>query len=410
MRALLINKYLYPKGGDAISTLTTGALLKTKGWEVVFWGMDHPTNPDYPYKDYFVSHKDFNAPANLADKIRLSFNILYSFEAKRKIEALLDQIHPDIVHVNNFAHQISPSILDAFKRRRIPVVMTMRDYKMVCASYSMLSKGRICERCKYGKYYHCLTEKCAKDSATKSLVNTVEMYLHHRLLHIYDTIHTFISPSRFLMDKVREMGFPGRVTCLPNFVNVDSITPSYGHQEESIVFVGRLSHEKGVGTLIDAVKGLNVSLKLVGDGTLMEPLSQKVRSEGLRNVEFLGFRTSVELQGIVRKSLFAVLPSEWYENNPRSVIEAFALGKPAVGARIGGIPELVMDGHTGYTFEPWNVGDLREKIMLMLDSRGGIEAMGRNARSYVERALNPEIHYERLMEIYSTAIRDTRGG
>jgi len=372
--------------------------------------MDHPANPEYPYKKYFVDHIDFNAPANLTSKVRSSLNILYSLDAKRKIQALLEEVKPDIVHLNNFAHQISPSVLDVFHRLNIPAVMTMRDYKLVCASYSMLSKGKPCELCKQGRYYSCFSERCTKGSTLKSLVNTVEMYLHHRILHIYDKIDIFISPSRFLMEKVMEMGFRGRVVHLPNFVDVEAITPAYQYQEESIVYVGRLSAEKGVGTLIDAVKGLDVRLTIVGDGPLMQELTQKVKGEHIHNVSFLGYKKSDELQDIIRRSMFVILPSECYENNPRVIIEAFALGKPALGARIGGIPELVRDGQTGFMFESGNATDIRNKIVAMLQNRERIAEMGRTARAFIEKDLNPEVHYKRLSEIYRMAMQERSGG
>jgi glycosyltransferase involved in cell wall biosynthesis len=404
MKILQINKFLYPKGGDAISTLETGRLLSNMGHQVYFWGMAQPDNPEYPYKELFVSHIDYNKPHKKTRQFRDAINILYSYEARKKIELLLKEVKPDIVHLHNFAHQISPSILHVLKKYKIPSVMTMHDYKMVCASYAMLVKGLPCERCSGGRYYYCLLTRCTKGSLIKSLVNTLEMYLHHKIIHIYDEIALCISPSRFLMEKVQEMGFKGKLAYLPNFVSLEVFQPSYEWQEESIVYFGRLSHEKGLATLIDAVNGLNVRLKIVGDGPIMEELINKSADEGINNVEYLGYKRGEELRNEIRKSLFVVIPSQWYENNPRSVIEAFALGKPVVGARIGGIPELVKDWETGITFESGNTVDLREKIQLMLKNRDLILKMGKRAREFVERELNPQKHYENLLKLYEMAI------
>jgi glycosyltransferase involved in cell wall biosynthesis len=409
MKVLLINKFLYPKGGDAVSTLATGRLLVEKGWEVVFWGMDSPETPDYPYKGLFVSNVNYTNGQNVLRQAKDALRIIYSFEARRKLGRLLDECRPDIVHLNNFAHQISPSVLDAIKRRGIPAVMTMRDYKMVCPSYSMLAHGMPCERCREGRYYHCLFNRCTKDSALKSLVNTVEMYVHHRMLHIYDKMDTYISPSRFLQEKVREMGLRGEIVYLPNFVDVEKFIPSYEGEEESIIYVGRLSHEKGIATLMDAVKDSRVTLKVIGDGPLKKELVSKVQEERIDNVVFLGYKTGRELHDEIRKSLFLVIPSEWYENNPRTVIEAFALGKPVIGARIGGIPELVKDWETGLTFTSGDARDLREKIEQLLDNPEKIPEMGRKARALVERELNPEIHYRSLLSIYERAIHKSEG-
>ena len=404
MKVLLINKFLYPKGGDAISTLYTGELLFLKGHKVIFWGMKHFLNPDYPYSDYFLPYIELNRSANIKKQVKVALNILYSIEAKRKIEALIQKITLGIVHLNNFAHQISPSILYVFRKYNIPIVMTLHDYKVVCASYSMLAKGKVCEACKDKKYYNCFLRKCVKDSRAKSLLNTIEMYLHHKILHIYDLVDIFISPSRFLKNKLEEMGFKGKIVYLPNFVNIEEYGPKFGCAENSIVYFGRLSKEKGLFTLIEAVKGLDVKLKIIGEGPIKESLELGVRSNGENNVEFLGYKSGEELKDEVKKSMFVVVPSEWYENNPRSIIEGFALGKPVVGSRIGGIPELIKDNQTGLTFEPGNVEDLRSKIEYLINNPNKIVEMGKNGRAVVEKELNAEEHYQRLMEIYNRAI------
>jgi glycosyltransferase involved in cell wall biosynthesis len=404
MKILLINKFLYPKGGDAISTLTTGRILIDHGQEISYWGMDHPDNPDYPFREYFVANVNYEAAGGLSVKGRAVMNILYSFEARKKISAVLERVKPDVVHLHNFAHQISPSILYEFNKNNIPVVMTMHDYKLVCASYSMLVDGKPCEKCMWGKYYHCGLNKCTKGSLFKSMVNVAEMYLHHKLLHVYDKIDLYISPSRFLKDKVEEMGLNGEVAYLPNCVDVDGFEPGYDWQEKSIVYVGRISHEKGFETLIDAVKDIGeIKLKIIGDGPLKGFLEDKIRKEGIGNVAFLGYRTGKTLHDEIRRSMFLVIPSEWYENNPMTVIEAFALGKPAVGARIGGIPELVRDWETGLTYTSGDVEDLHEKITLMLENKDRISQMGKNARILVEKELNAEVHYRNLMKIYQKA-------
>lgn len=404
LKVLLINKFLYRRGGDAIATLNTGNLLHSKGHRVGFWGMAHPANPRYSYDELFVSNKDFNTPANLSQRIRLAVNILYSWEAKIKIEKLIRLDRPDIIHLNNFAHQISPSVLHSFKKYNIPVVMTMHDYKNVCASYSMLVKEKICEACRGERYYQCFLKSCVKNSRAKSLFNTVEMYLHHKVLHIYDLIDIFISPSMFLKNKVEEMGFKRRIIPLPNFVNVEEYTPQYGWTEEYIVYFGRLASEKGLFTLIEAVKGLDVKLKIIGDGPLRRGLEDRVNHLSLKKVELLGYKTGNELKDIVRNSMLVVVPSEWYENFGLVIGESFALGKPVIAACIGGIPESVKDNETGLTFEPGNAQDLADKIRTLIKQPDLIVEMGKKARRFAESKLNREEHYSGLMAIYQQAM------
>jgi len=405
MKILLINKFLYPKGGDAISTLQTGKLLSEKGHEVFYWGMEHPANPDYPYSEYFVANVDYKGDLSLKQKVSDSFKILYSLEAKTKIERFIKIIRPDIVHLHNFAHQISPSILDVFRRYNIPTVMTMHDYKMVCPSYTMLSGTKVCEKCKDGRYYWCLIKKCTKDSYVKSFINVIEMYLHHKIFHIYDGINVFISPSIFLKNKLQGMGFTQRIVYLFNFLDTKNYSPRYDFEDRTFCYLGRLSKEKGLFTLLEAMRGIDTKLKIIGDGPLREDLKEKVKKENLKNVLFLGYKSGSELKEEVRNSMALVLPSEWYEVFGIVIIEAFALGKPVIGAKIGGIPELVKEGETGLSFEPGNVVDLRNKLLTFIYDKDRIPIMGKNARKFVEENFSSGKHYQKLMKIYKMAIK-----
>lgn len=404
MKILLINKFLYPKGGDAVSTLLTGRLLSEKGHRAVFWGMEHPENQEYPYKELFVSFIDFNKPMGLFQQVKTSLNLLYSFEAKNKIKKLLKMGIPNVVHLNNFAHQISPSILKVFKKYKIPIVMTLRDYKLVCPAYTMFLNGKICEKCKNGKFYWCFFHRCTKNSYLKSFLNVVEMYLHHKILHIYNEIDIFIATSKFLKKKIKEMGLKGKVVLLPNFIYSDKIKPFFEWKEKSLSYFGRLSPEKGICTLLEAIKGLDIKLKIFGDGPIRTYLEEKVSKEKIKNVRFFGYKSQYELRNEIKNSMFVVFPSEWYEPFGRTAIESFALGKPVIGSRIGGIPELIKDGETGLTFETGNADDLRKKILYLINDPHKAVKMGKNARKFVEEKFNSEKHYQRLMEIYQIAI------
>lgn len=404
MKILLINKFLYPVGGDATCTLSTGELLRSRGHQVVFWGMSHPDNPPYPTESFFVENVEYKGKLGLLSQIKMAARLLYSLEAKDKVRKLIEAEKPDIVHLNNFAHQISPSVLHVFKEFNIPVVMTLMDYKVVCPTYLMLADGKPCELCKGGQFYHCLTNKCTMGSYPRSMLNAVEMYLHHKMMNIYDIIDIYIASSNFLKEKVIEMGLRGKVVKLFNFVESAVYWPAFDWQEESVIYVGRISREKGVKTMIDAFSTIPLKLKIVGDGTERAALEKYVADAGYGNIAFLGYRKGKELEGEIRKSMFAVAPSEWYENNPRAVIEAFAFGKPVVGSRIGGIPEMVIDGKTGLLFTPGDSGDLRSKVMSLIGNHDSIKRMGQQARSFLEEELDSEKHYNSLMQIYGDAL------
>lgn len=404
MKVLLINKFFYPKGGAEVSFLKTADLLEQRGHRVSFFAMDHPLNPPSPFAEYFVSHVEFDEHLGGFRQVTAAARLLYSLEARRNLRRLLERERPDMAHLHNIYHQISPSIIDVLWKRKIPTVMTLRDYKLTCPVYTHLSNGKVCEKCVGGRYYHVVSNRCTKGSLLKSSLNMLEMYLHHKVLRIYEKVDMFISPSRFLLEKTKEMGFAGELIYLPNFVNCKEYDPLPDWKEKHIVYFGRLSKEKGLLTLLEAIKGLDVQLKIIGEGPERETLKNKAKTERIKNVLFLGYRKDRELTEEIRNSMFAVLPSEWYENNPRSIIEAFALGKPVVASRIGGIPELVKDKETGLLFTPGDPRDLREKIQWFLRCTDAIVVMGKNARQFVERELNPESHYTGLMQIYNRAI------
>lgn len=404
MRILLANKFLYRKGGAEVSLFETAELLRRKGHEVVFFAMQHPDNIPSAEGAFFVSQVDYERDG-LKDALRTSARLLYSFEAKRNIARLIESNRPDLAHLNNIYHQLSPSIIHALRAAGIPMVMTLRDYKLVCGSYSMLANGSVCEACRGGRYYHCVLKKCVKDSRAKSLLTTIEMYLHHRVLHIYDAIDLFIAPSQFLKQKVEEMGFQGRIVVLPNLVRTQAVSPSFAWEQPTLVYFGRLSKEKGLLTLLEAVKELpEICLQIIGTGPLRPVLEEAIGSQQIQNVQLLGPLSGEVLTRTVSRSMFTVLPSEWYENNPRAILESFALGKPVVATRIGGIPELVKDGQTGRLCEPRNPADLRTKIQELARHPEDIRRMGHTARRFVEEELNEERHYDQLMAIYTSVM------
>ncbi|MCX8158635.1 MAG: glycosyltransferase, partial [Candidatus Diapherotrites archaeon] len=310
MRIILVDKYFFIKGGAEESFFQTADLLKSKGHKVVFFSMHHSRNLKTEYEKYFVSEVDHEKQRGIK-ALSNAIKIIYSTEAYKKISSLIKEEKPDIAHLHNIYHQLSPSIIDALKKFRVPMVMTLHDYKLVCPSYSLFCNGRVCQKCQNKKFYHCFLSRCVKDSYLKSLVNTIEMYVHHCLWHIYDKVDVFISPSMFLKEKLKEMGFNKRIEYLPNFVRLDDFTPEYEFSENSVVYFGRLSKEKGLATLLRAMQGLpNIKLKLVGEGPMRAALEKEAENLNLKNVEFLGYKNKQELQQEIKKSMCVVLPSE----------------------------------------------------------------------------------------------------
>lgn len=404
MRVLLANKFFFKKGGSEYCFFNTKELLESKGHQVSLFSMQDERNIPSRFDPLFVSHVDFNSQSSKWNRIKEAMRIIYSFEARKKIKVLLDRYQPDLVHVHNIHHQITPSIFKPIYKYNLPLVMTLHDYKFVCPVYTMYREDHVCEKCKNGKYYWCLINRCTKESYLKSATNTLEMYLHNKILKSYKFVDVFISPSRFLREKYLKMGFRGDIVHLPNFIDLEEFIPFYDSPGKIFVYFGRLSYEKGLITLLKAAKGKKFLLNIIGEGPLKEDLLERINKDKLSNVRFMGYKTGKSLYDEIRKSLAVIIPSEWYENNPRSVIEAFAMGKPVVGARIGGIPELVKDYETGLTFEPGNPKDLEEKVVFIKNNQDTAKEMGINARQFVEENLSSEIHYQKLIQIYQKAL------
>jgi len=408
MKVLCVNKFYFIRGGAEKAFLNTIKMLEGKGHDVVPFAMKHELNLQSPYERYFVSNIDYDKK-ELINNIKGAANLLYSAEARVKIKRLIDNESPDVAHLFNIYHHLSPSILYPLKCGNIPVILTINDYKTVCASYLLFDKGEVCEACRGGKYYECFLRGCVKGSRAKSLLNMMEMYLHHNVLHVHDLVDFFIAPSIFVKNKLEEMGLKSKVLHLPHAIDTKEFTPQYKWEERSVVYFGRLSREKGLVTLIDAMKKLDiVSLKIIGDGPMKDVLQNKVRAEKIKNVRFLGFKSGSELKNEICKSMAVILPSECYEVFGLCIIESFALGKPVIGARIGGIPELINENVTGVTFEPGNGDDLYEKIVDLTKNPDKIVEMGKNGRLFVEQNFNVEELYPKLIAIYQQAIQGKR--
>lgn len=409
MNILHINKFHYLRGGSESVYFGTAKILESHGHTSSFFSMHHPDNVPCETGNYFMPYVDLNTDSNgVASQLKSAGRILYSSEAKRRLSRLLEEYPADIAHLHNIHHQISPSILHTLKKKNIPVVMTLHDYKMVCASYSMMVNGKPCEACSGGKYLEIIRNKCVKGSLAKSCLAALEMYVHHRLFDMYNNVDIFISPSLFLKHKLEAMGFRKKIVHLPNFIDTERfkrVNNEENGKENSVAYFGRLTNEKGLWTLLKAAKNIGdkLEIKIIGDGPLRNGLEETVKKEGMKNVRFLGYQKGDTLYREIKRSKAVVLPSEWYENNPISVLEAFALGKPVIGARIGGIPELVKDGETGFTFESGNINDLSQKISTLQNNDLFLPTIGGNARKFVTDEFNPERYYQGLMEIYQLA-------
>lgn len=384
MKILQINKFFWPRDGATNYFLAIRELLKQHGHEVVDFSMTHPNNLPSLYSDYFVSEVDFNQSQSFLKKIKMAFRILYSFEAKRKLEALIKKEKPDVAHLHNIYHQLSPSVISVLKKYRIPIVMTLHDYKLICPNYLLFVDGKVCERCKKHKYYQATIHKCVKKSFWRSLVVVLEAYFQP-----YKKVDCFIAPSRFMKNKCVEFGVPeNKIKYFWHFFNFNSGENKIGGY---LIYFGRLSEEKGISVLLKAIADTNIKLKIVGAGPV----------KSSKNVEWLGYKTGEELKNLIDGSLAVIVPSIWYENASASVFEAMALAKPVIASDIGGLGEIVQDKITGLLFKAGDSHDLAEKIKLLADNSELAGKLGQNASQWAKNMADPERHYQELMVVYS---------
>jgi len=412
MNVLLVNSFYYHRGGDCTYFFSLKDLLEKKGHKVIVFSMQHPQNFDSEYARYFVSHIDFAEEAQkktLGARLKVLRRTVYSQEAKDKIEQLMSDEMPDVAHLQSIHHHITPSILYPLKKQRIPVIWTLHDFAIMCPNTTFYCRGKICERCKRIRYYWPPLVRCKKSSFMASTMAAIENALH-RIMKVYDLVDFFITPSRFLRNKLIEYGFErDKILHINNFVNMFSFDYKE-HADNYYLFVGRLSEEKGLKTLIDAAFLVKtMKLKILGTGPLEKELVRYAKSKNMPGiVEFMGHVSRTDALEFLSKSSFAVVPSEWYENLPYSILEAFACRKPVIASRLGGIPALVADGVTGLMFEPSDAHDLAAKITWMSTHPQERQKMGRMARELLEKEYSPDRHYALLMEVYEMALKKYR--
>jgi glycosyltransferase involved in cell wall biosynthesis len=405
MKILYLNNFCYLRGGAEKVLFEECRIFRKAGNQVAIFSRSNDKNDQSEFNEFFPPRIDTDQIRLKLSSIRSFKELIYSKESRAGLREVIKRFNPDIAHAHNIYGRLSVSVLDELQEARIPVVMTLHDFKLICPSYLMLSRGRVCEECKGHKYYRAVRNRCHKGSLMASAIYALETLINHAL-DKYGPVSYFISPSRFLKEKFVEFGWdPERIAYIPNFVVFeDKDQPTV--PGEYLLYLGRLSMEKGVRTLLEACKGLEgkVKLKIVGDGPERREL-QKIASAHALPVEFTGFLGGEMLRDAVAQARAIVMPSEWYENAPLSLLESFANAKPVIGARIGGIPEMIDEGINGFLFEPGNVEGLTDRIKTIsaLPDRKIVE-MGRAAREKVEKAFTPERHFEQLMSLYRRAL------
>lgn len=415
MRILIVNKFLYPNGGSETYIFKLGQYLVSIGHEVQYFGMEHEGRIVGNRIESYTSDMNFHSHS-LTDMLLYPIKTIYSFEAGKKLRMVLSDFKPDVVHLNNFNYQLTPSIIVetvAWRKKYgkdVKIVYTAHDYQLICPNH-MCNNPNIhknCEKClgdgksgKYGKghYLNCILGKCIHGSTAKSLIGAMEaMFWQWR--GIYRYVDKIICCSEFLKEKMDSNPlFRDKTVTMHNFVDKVSLDKAsteepvlYTLPEKYVLYFGRYSVEKGVGTLLEVVQELpDVNFVFAGTGSLEIPQ--------LSNLTNLGFQEEAVLKDVVKKALFTILPAEWNEPFGLTVIESQMQGTPALGSRIGGITEIIEDGITGKLFESASTSSLKNAIKQLWNSAELLQRMSENC---LNKNIETTASYtEKLLKIYS---------
>ena len=406
MKVLLVHKFWRKVGGAEVYFQDVARILRNHGHQVKIFTSDFNAegSRDVYKRDenvVFGNSVDY-LKGNFIDRVKNITEVIYSKKNKEQFRQLLREYKPDIVHVFAIYVTITPSILDACREEGVPVVMSCNDYKHICPNYRLFHHGKICEDCKGGKFYKAVLNNCCKHSIAVSIISTIEAYTHANMNIWKKNISAFLFESKFMMQKTEE--FWGKGTANLEFLGKPFNASQYkiSHDDAGyILFLGRLSDEKGVDILISAMKSVpGAFLKIVGSGNYREVLENIVAKENIPNIEFLGPKYGDELEALFNGCRFLVVPSLWHENFPYVMMEAFARGKAVLGSDKGGIPEYIIPGETGYVFNSHDSTELAEYIEDLWSNPDKARVMGAKAKELADKQFNDEAFYSRLSAIY----------
>lgn len=427
----MVNKFLYRMGGSQAVVLSEADLLREAGWDIVFFGVNHPNTVDgLEERRYFPDYMDLsNAAREYSSLHRTQFaaRILYNFQAKHCFDAFLERYRPDVVHCHNIYNHLSPSILHAAKKRNIPVIMSLHDYHLVCPNYTLkLGLEKLCvdRLCFGGKYWHCIQNKCIKKAAFPSLIGAMRMLLHRRLNWFEKNVSSFIAPSDYLKTTIVEDGFaedqiyrlyntiPSEITQYidsnPDIKTLSKAT-IISRMGRPFIYVGRLSPEKGPLTLAKAFADLpDQRLWMVGTGPQESEIQEFVNKRKAHNIKLFGYQSGEALWRLMKDAYVACMPSECYEVMPVSLLETFAFGLPAIGANVGGIPEVIHPGKTGWLFETGDVEALKQAVVTSVSI--GSETyykMSMNSKAWAQDNHSHDTHLSQLLHIYQMALQSS---
>ncbi|HET9408169.1 MAG TPA: glycosyltransferase family 4 protein [Candidatus Sulfotelmatobacter sp.] len=403
MRILYCNKYNYPFSGTEVYLFELMELMRSHGHEVALFSMADERGAATPYDKHFVPKIDFKAEAGSWRTTRRALHAIYSREARTRIRTMIQEFRPDVAHVRNIYHHLSPSILWELRAQNVPVIYHINDFKLLCPSYNLVSQGAVCEDCKGGAFWHALRPTCYPGLGAR-LTLTAEAYFHKLLKSYRKCVDLFLAPSNFVREKFVEHGWNNQsFRVLPHF---QEVAPSVGctfSGDAPILYFGRLSAEKGVADLLHAMRRLpNLRLIVAGDGPQRSELEALAHSLALANVEFVGQVNTSKLQQLIEDSRFTVFPSHAYETFGKSILESYARGRAVIASDLGSRRELVRDWETGLLYPTADVHELAKAIAWLSTKPELAQRMGSNGWQLIQQQFSPESHYREMAHLYES--------
>lgn len=402
MKIIQANKYYYLRGGAEKYMLEISDWLVENGHTVIPFAMKYAQNFSTPYEKYFVSEIETEKPKINLSGLHTLGRMFYSLEARRKLATLIAKIQPDICHIHNIYTQLSPSILHTLADQHVPVIMTVHDHHLISPQYNIWANGCGPDYRNTGIIKGTFS-RFQKNSLAASFAQ-VAAYKFHRALHLYDRfVQLFLCPSHYLKQQLMRGGFlEKKIRVLPYGIDAHTIKPNFDHKKYAL-FVGRLSEEKGIETIISLAKILpDITFKIVGRGPEMERLHRM--GDQCRNLEFVGFRMGDELKQLYRDATVVLLPSRVHEIFPLITLEAMAFGKPLIASQVGGVSEVVEDGVNGFLVQPLDLHGWTEALMRIFYDDDLQQSMSRHAREIVEKRFSLDDHHRKLMMYYDEVI------
>jgi glycosyltransferase involved in cell wall biosynthesis len=407
MTILNINKFYYVRGGSERFFFELQAFLESKGHRVVPFAMQHEDNFTTEYGKYFVSEVETERISLGLEGLRTVGRYMWSWSARAKLRRLIDEVEPELAILHNIYHQISPSILPVLSKCGITVMLVAHDYGLLSPNHFMFVRGKIYDRICGDGWLRCIPDRCVRDSVLASLVCGLETWLHHSVLDVYrKNIDHVICPSAFMYRKFAEAGWPeSKLVHLPYFIKPSDGEAGAAGAGDSryILYFGRLSEEKGVEVLLEALRDLpEVRLKIAGTGPEEATLRARISHDRLAGIELVGYRKGRELSGLISQAEFIVVPSVWYENYPLSILEAYDLGVPALLSNIGGLPEMAAGDD--FLFKPGDAKDLANRIRFLWKNPDVLKGAKEGVRSYIKTHNDPEAYYRALMQLHASGL------